>query len=235
MAVSGPDEAIWRALARNRQRKGRAARWRSGLASPFLGSLSLKARITMVLEGRFAPHVSGKRMFAIALVAAFVLPACLTPARLAATAGETTIRRQRRPRQVRRQRSEFPIWFPSSKAHPVLQKGDKITILGSAARPVRSPRETSTGSGGHSHWPHTSGPPGCLHDCEGREGRRMVSSVSRQPPSIRARERSTLILPMSCRGWPHVSFYPAGGGESFGGNYFGTGDSVLKSWWGEKE
>jgi hypothetical protein len=33
-------------------------------------------------------------------------------------------------------------------------------------------------------------------------------------------------------GWPHVSFYA--GGESIGGNYFGTGDSVLKRWWGTK-
>ncbi len=44
----------------------------------------------------------------------------------------------------------------------------------------------------------------------------------------------TLILPMTCKGWPHVSFYPADGGEGFGGNYFGTGDSVLKQWWGSK-
>jgi len=44
----------------------------------------------------------------------------------------------------------------------------------------------------------------------------------------------TLHLPMSCRGWPHVSFYPADGGGDFGGNYFGTGDSVLKRWWGSK-
>ena len=42
----------------------------------------------------------------------------------------------------------------------------------------------------------------------------------------------TLFLPMSCRGWPHVSFYPAEDGGDFGGNYFGTGDSVLKHWWG---
>ena len=45
----------------------------------------------------------------------------------------------------------------------------------------------------------------------------------------------TLRLPMTCRGWPHVSFYPAEGGSDFGGNYFGTGDSVLKRWWGSKE
>src|SRR3990172_7570692 len=40
----------------------------------------------------------------------------------------------------------------------------------------------------------------------------------------------TLFLPMTYRGWPHVSFYPADGGEGFGGIYFGTGDSVLKKW-----
>ncbi len=42
----------------------------------------------------------------------------------------------------------------------------------------------------------------------------------------------TLFLPMMCRGWPHVSFYA--NGEGMGGNYFGTGDSVLKQWWGQQ-
>jgi len=42
------------------------------------------------------------------------------------------------------------------------------------------------------------------------------------------------VYPMSCRGWPHVSFYPADDGGDFGGNYFGTGDSVLKRWWGSE-
>ncbi len=40
---------------------------------------------------------------------------------------------------------------------------------------------------------------------------------------------------MACDGWPHVSFYPAEGGADFGGNYFGTGDSVLKQWWSTKK
>jgi hypothetical protein len=41
-----------------------------------------------------------------------------------------------------------------------------------------------------------------------------------------------LFLPYSYEGWPHVSFYPADGGDGFGGTYFGTGDSVLRKWWG---
>lgn len=45
----------------------------------------------------------------------------------------------------------------------------------------------------------------------------------------------TLYLPMNCRGWPHVSFYPAEGGNDFGGNYFGTGESTLKQRWGTKD
>ena len=38
----------------------------------------------------------------------------------------------------------------------------------------------------------------------------------------------TLILYLWYDGNPHVSFYPASGGNSFGGVYFGTGNSVLK-------
>ena len=33
----------------------------------------------------------------------------------------------------------------------------------------------------------------------------------------------TLFLPMSCKGWPHVSFYPADGGESFRRQLFWDG------------
>ncbi len=43
----------------------------------------------------------------------------------------------------------------------------------------------------------------------------------------------TLLYAMICKGWPHVSFYPAGGGGDLGGTYFGTGEFVLRKWWGE--
>lgn len=51
-------------------------------------------------------------------------------------------------------------------------------------------------------------------------------------PVDRGHGTFTLFLPMVCRGWPHVSFYDEKDG--FGGNYFGTGDSVLKHWWDEQ-
>jgi hypothetical protein len=44
-----------------------------------------------------------------------------------------------------------------------------------------------------------------------------------------------LFFPMKVRGWPHLSFYPAGkAAGSFGDIYFGMGDSVLKEWWGDQ-
>ena len=47
----------------------------------------------------------------------------------------------------------------------------------------------------------------------------------------RGKGEFALFLPMSYQGWPHVSFYPHDGGQGFGGNYFGTGEYVLKKWW----
>jgi hypothetical protein len=44
----------------------------------------------------------------------------------------------------------------------------------------------------------------------------------------------TLFLPMYIDGLPHVSFYSDRDGQGFGGNYFETGDFVLKQWWGAK-
>ena len=44
----------------------------------------------------------------------------------------------------------------------------------------------------------------------------------------------TLFLPMYIDGLPHVSFYSDRDGQGFGGNYFGTGDFVLRKWWGAK-
>jgi hypothetical protein len=42
----------------------------------------------------------------------------------------------------------------------------------------------------------------------------------------------TVVLEMSGDQWPHMAFYPIGGGESFGNQYYGTGDTVLLQNWG---
>jgi beta-lactamase regulating signal transducer with metallopeptidase domain len=66
------------------------------------------------------------------------------------------------------------------------------------------------------------------------EGRSSIQKI--QTTTIdRGSGEFTLWLPMTVSGWPHVSFYPDGGGNGFGGIYIGTGDSVLTKWWGEKD
>jgi hypothetical protein len=67
-----------------------------------------------------------------------------------------------------------------------------------------------------------------MESAEGKSGTLKVQKMMVN----RGEGTFTLVLPMAIRGWPHISFYPAGGGESFGGNYFGTGEFVLKQWWG---
>ena len=47
--------------------------------------------------------------------------------------------------------------------------------------------------------------------------------------------RYSLIFYMWDEGWPHLSYYPAKGGSSFSAVYFGTGDSLLKRGWWEKD
>ncbi|HEY4307809.1 MAG TPA: M56 family metallopeptidase [Pirellulales bacterium] len=44
----------------------------------------------------------------------------------------------------------------------------------------------------------------------------------------------SLIFYMWDDGWPHLSYYPASGGESFSAIYFGTGESLLTRGWWEK-
>ncbi len=280
-------------------------------ASSFLRSSFLKVRIEMMLESRFAPRVSRKSLFLLALVASLVVPSFVDIGRTEARGGsqdecanestgelqkkmaksietrqnlldarnqlepadrlfrkENTTRVQREARSVvaepaaletqlaeaalaasehgqppRADRkpetsagSEFPFMVPFEQGVTRFDKGDNIKIV-----EIRGTAETFV--------------PGNLYVIKGtytltsREKASICAfttaaeakdgvSVPLKVQSVvvdKGHGRFTLFLPMKYRGWPHVSFYPTPGGEGFGGNYFGTGESVLKRWWGEKE
>ena len=65
---------------------------------------------------------------------------------------------------------------------------------------------------------------------EAKDGVGPIQSIQTQKIS-KGEADFTIILPMTVRGWPHLSFYNTKSGEGFGGIYFGTGDSVLKESW----
>ena len=207
------------------------------LASPFLRRLSLKGRIEMVLESRFAPQLSWKSRVVILTLAVLVLPLFARttvmkagplpddgrPGAPGSTAATTT-------------QSDFPYAVPFEQGATRFKDGDSITIVD-----VRGTSDKFQ--------------VGNIYLIKGRYAlnshpRAMIAAYTTakkaadgtgtpfKAQSVEVGLRNgtfTLFLPMSCEGWPHVSFYPVDGGESFGGNYFGTGKSVLKRWWDEKE
>jgi beta-lactamase regulating signal transducer with metallopeptidase domain len=214
----------------------RLAATRFPLASPFLRSLSLKARVEMVLEGRFAPFASRKWMFIIALLACFVLPAFVGARKLEARASSTDDAPASAHKPGSMPALEFPKTVPFQQGAIRFLKGDRVTIL-----EIRGTADSF--KPGNIYWirgtyslaSHQKATLAAYTTARDAKDGKGISYGVQTTTVDQGDGTFTLILPMSCRGWPHVSFYPADGGSDFGGNYFGTGDSVLKKWWGEKE
>ena len=99
-------------------------------ASSFLHSLSLKARIEMILESRFAPSVSTRSTLAIALLALFVLPSFVETTKAEPAAGPNSQATARRPASPMQQRHpEFPYVVKFEQGATHFSNGDKITIV----------------------------------------------------------------------------------------------------------
>jgi beta-lactamase regulating signal transducer with metallopeptidase domain len=202
-------------------------------ASLFLSSFPLKARIEMLLESRFAPHVSKKSWLAIVLLALVSLPLCFQNAETARA--DSKDEPAAPARNSDKPTSEFPYAVRFEQGTTRFADGDKITVL-----EVRGTAETF--APGNIYWIkgsyklHSHNKAMLAAYTTAMDAEHASGSTLKVQSSVvdRGEGEFTLFLPMSCRGWPHVSFYPAEGGEGFGGNYFGTGDSTLKKWWGEK-
>jgi beta-lactamase regulating signal transducer with metallopeptidase domain len=206
-------------------------------ASPFLRSLSLKARIEMILESRFAPSVSARSMFAIALLAFLVLPLFIRTSQTEAWArpdDEAPPTPARKPDASTT--ADFPYAVQFDQGATRFLNGDKITIL-----EIRGTADTfAPGNiylirGTYTLASHNRAMVAAfISAMDAKNGRGAYLKV--QTTVVKEGDGTfTLYLPMSFRGWPHVSFYPADGGGAFGGNYFGTGDFVLKQWPGSKD
>ena len=201
-------------------------------ASPFLQSHSLKARIEMILEGRFAPHVSTRSMLVVALVALLVLPTFVQSMKTWAASADDE---PAAPASISESSttSEFPHVVRFEQGATQFIEGDDITVT-----EIRGTAETFMP--GEKYWIKGT------YTLASRDKATLAAYTTAadvangKSKSLKVQstvvERGTgtfnLVLPMLCKGWPHVSYYPRNGGSGFGGNYFGTGDSVLKKWWG---
>ncbi len=189
----------------------------------------------MILKSQFAPSVSPRSMFVIALLALFVLPSFVQTTKAQTAAGsnsEATATPADKPNATTT--SEFPYAVKFEQGVTRFLNGDKITIV-----EARGTADTFTP--GNIYWikgtytlaSHDQATLAAFFTArDAAEGRSRSYKV--QMTNVTKGDGSfTLFLPMLYTGWPHVSFYPADGGGDFGSNYFGTGDSVLKQWWGE--
>ena len=205
-------------------------------ACRFLNSFSLKARIEMMLQNQFEPCVSKRSMFAVALTTCLVVPLFFgksEPKLWAAPNQETAGTPTAADAAVK---SEFPYAVKFEQGATAFYDGDKITV-----DEVRGTAETfEPGNiyfikGTYTLASHDKATLAAYTTAMDAENAKGYSFKAQTMVVDQKQGKFTLFLPMSCRGWPHVTFYPAGGGSDFGGNYIGTGESTLKKWWGTNE
>jgi beta-lactamase regulating signal transducer with metallopeptidase domain len=202
-------------------------------ASPFLNSHSLKARIEMLLQNRFMPRLSKKSIFVVALLALVTLPSFFSTSRTdAETPSTADAPAAQAPKPDRPPGSEFPYTVRFEQGASKLPDGDKIAIT-----EVRGTASSFTP--GNIYWIKgtytlaSRDKAVLLAATTAADSKFGTGSTFKVQQTIVDRGTGTfaLFLPMSCQGWPHVSFYPTEGGGDIGGTYFGTGDFVLKKWW----
>jgi beta-lactamase regulating signal transducer with metallopeptidase domain len=233
------------------------------LASPLLRSLTLKARIEMLLERRFLPRVSRRSLFVMGLLALVVLPLSVQTTKTQAAADSKEESSATPPGTANPPTTpEFPYAVKFEQGATRFANGDKITILevrGTSDRFTQGniywirgtytlasrDRAILLASSTVDYWILSGDLDGARSDyfvpgsadtsyrkgadpsyASGAELRVQRAEV------VRGTGTFTLFLPMKHHALPHISFCSAERlGESLGGNYFGTGESVLKKWW----
>ena len=128
-------------------------------ASPFLRSLSLKARIEMILEQKFVPRLSRKSMAVIALFAILTIPSFVPITR--AETGEGRENAESATAAVSSDTpatAEFPYSVRFEQGATRFLSGDGIIVTDVPARPKPLRRGISTGSKAPTHWPRMAAP-----------------------------------------------------------------------------
>jgi beta-lactamase regulating signal transducer with metallopeptidase domain len=230
------------------------------LASSFLRRHSLKARIEMILNGRFAPRLSPRGRVLFCLLALIALPLFVQSAKSQAQQNSDMARQAIEEASAKplppvdfkpsALRTAFEVKFPRVPELPTDADFPQIVhfeqgaskLLGGDKIDITEVRGTATTmSPGNVYWikgTYTL----ASHDRASLTINVTAASASDGwGPSLKTQSVDvtkgsgtfTLLYAMICKGWPHVSFYPKGNGSDFGGTYFGTGEFVLRKWWGE--
>ena len=166
-------------------------------ATPFLRSLSLKARIEMILESRFAPCVSTRSRFMIALLALFILaPFVFVAPRVTRASSDDgpPSSLDRKPEAATT--SGFPYKVPFEQGAGRLPRRRQDHDSRSPRHRQHLPAGQSLHDQGQLHsGVAPAGQAGCLRHRQGRRGPGGPSHInSRGPSSIRATAASLSSL-----------------------------------------
>jgi len=140
---------------------------------------------------------------------------------------ETAAASESHPRVART--SELPFDVPFERGETRFENGDQITIL-----EVRGTAETMTP--GNIYWIRGAYKLTSHDEAILSTGTTAIDAANGTYNNLKIQNRLVkkgegefkLFLVMPFRGWPHVSYYPANGGDGFGGVYFGTAESLHK-------
>jgi hypothetical protein len=140
---------------------------------------------------------------------------------------ETAATSESNPRASRASELPFDVRFERGETH--FENGDKITIL-----EVRGTADTVTF--GNIYWIRGTYKLTSHDEAILSTGTTAADTVNGRYNNLKIQDRLVkkgegefkLFLVMPFRGWPHVSYYPAKGGNGFGGVYFGTAESLHK-------
>ena len=195
------------------------------LASPFFHTASLKARIEMILHGQFAPRLTRKSKLLVALLALVVIPSATLRAKDEGQAVPTASAPAPAAAEQEPVKAATPVLDSTGAAtlefsHVVpfeqgatrFADGDQITITevrGTAA--TFTPGNIYRIKGTYTLASHDRATLAAYTTAAESKDGTSISYKVQTTAVDKGTGDFTLVLPMNCRGWPHVSFYPAKG------------------------
>ena len=169
----------------------------------------------MILERKFAPRLSTKATVAVALFGILVIPSFVQTTVVKAGSGSTAAAPATDPIAAENPaESEFPYAVRFEQGATQFADGDQITITEIRGTALTfAPGNIYWIKGRYTLGSHAQAMLAAFTTAMDAENGRGPYLKVQTAMVDRGHGTFTLFLPMSSRGWPHVSFYPAKGAE----------------------
>ena len=171
-----------------------------------------------MLQNHFTPRVCRKSVLAVGLVAPLVLAVFFGRTQIDAFAAPSAEAAAKTGNAAAAAKSDFPYAIELGQRATAFHDGDKITIdeIHGTAKSFEPGNIYLVKGTSYTLASHDKAMLAAYTTAMDAENAKGYSFKAQTIVVDQKRGKFTLFLPMSCRGWPHVSFYPADGGSDFG-------------------